>query len=258
MTIFRRYVEDLWPKVPTVLRRFSKNIINLAVGQMYAAQDVIAEALQSYIETSWPIDTASPWVLDEHWGPYHNIQRNGTTDPVFRRYIHAKRYLNRSWGSGDQALTIFGVLLPTAALTFSYFAPKSWVVNITGVDMAAATLATNFMRKNPSPQGGGFSVAGDNGERPAPPLSALPRAERLRIIRDLEKEMHKSAEELRFEEAASCATKSSSCAAVCKKNRTCPRGRKMCWKRTSCSTRSPARRRNGVTLRRTRTLSVSP
>ena len=43
MTIFRRYVEDLWPKVPTVLRRFSKNIINLAVGQMYAAQDVIAD-----------------------------------------------------------------------------------------------------------------------------------------------------------------------------------------------------------------------
>ena len=163
MAIFRNYVEDLWPLVPTVLRRFSKNIINLAVGQMNAAPDVIAEALQSYIETSWPIDTASPWVLDEHWGPYHNIQRNGTTDPVFRRYIHAKRYLNRSWGSGDQALTIFGVLLPTAALTFSYFAPKSWVVNITGVDMAAATLATNFMRKNPSPQGGGFSVAGDNG-----------------------------------------------------------------------------------------------
>ena len=47
-----------------------------------------------------------------------------------------------------------------------------------------------------------YAVAGDDGERPAPPLSALPRAERLRIIRDLEKEMHKSAEELRFEEAA--------------------------------------------------------
>lgn len=163
MTIFRKYTEDLWPKVPTVLRRFSKNIINLTVGQMYAAQDVIAEALESYITTSWPIDTASTWVLDDHWGPYHNVQRNGTTDPEFRRYIHAKRLLNRSWGSADQALTIFGVLLPTATLTFSYFAPKAWTVNIAGVDMADAVLATNFMRKNPSPQGGGFSVAGDNG-----------------------------------------------------------------------------------------------
>jgi len=47
-----------------------------------------------------------------------------------------------------------------------------------------------------------YNVGGDDGGRPAPPLSALPRAERLRIIRDLEKEMHKSAEDLRFEEAA--------------------------------------------------------
>jgi excinuclease ABC subunit B len=48
-----------------------------------------------------------------------------------------------------------------------------------------------------------YNVGGDgDGGRPAPPLSALPRAERLRIIRDLEKEMHKAAEDLRFEEAA--------------------------------------------------------
>ncbi len=48
-----------------------------------------------------------------------------------------------------------------------------------------------------------YSVGGDGAEsRTAPPLSALPRAERMRIIRDLEKEMHKSAEDLRFEEAA--------------------------------------------------------
>jgi len=48
-----------------------------------------------------------------------------------------------------------------------------------------------------------YSVGGDGEEsRPAPPLSALPRAERLRIVRDLEKEMHRAAEDLRFEEAA--------------------------------------------------------
>lgn len=162
MSIFRTYVEDLWPLVPTVLRRFRKNIINLAVGQMYAAQDVIAEALEDFIVTRWPIPTASRWILDEHWGPYHNVQRNGVDDDTFRKYIRAKRLLNRSWGSADQALEIFGVLLPTATLTFSYFAPKSWVVNITGVSMADAELATNFMAKKPSPGGGGFSVCGDN------------------------------------------------------------------------------------------------
>jgi excinuclease ABC subunit B len=35
-----------------------------------------------------------------------------------------------------------------------------------------------------------------------PALSAIPRGERLRLVRDLEKEMHKAADELRFEEAA--------------------------------------------------------
>jgi excinuclease ABC subunit B len=35
-----------------------------------------------------------------------------------------------------------------------------------------------------------------------PPLSALPKAERARMIRDLEKEMHAAAEQLEFEEAA--------------------------------------------------------
>jgi hypothetical protein len=163
MAIFRKYVEDLWPLVPTVLRRFQKNIINLTHGQMLAAQDVIAEALEDFIDTRWPIPTASTWILDDHWGPYHGLQRNGTTDAGFRLYIRAKRLLNRSWGSADQALQIFRVLLPTADLSFSYFAPKAWVVNITNVDMADAQLAINFMRKNPSPQGGGFSVAGDNG-----------------------------------------------------------------------------------------------
>lgn len=164
MAIFRAYVEDLWPKVPTLLRRFSRNIINITAQQMFAAQDVIAEALEDFIDTRWPIATASRWIIDEHWLPYHNLQRNGTTDEEARLYIRAKRVLNRSWGSADQALEIFTILLPpAAALTFSYFAPKSWVVNITGVTMAEAALAVAFMRKNPSPQGGGFSVAGDNG-----------------------------------------------------------------------------------------------
>ena len=42
----------------------------------------------------------------------------------------------------------------------------------------------------------------DEAGRPVPPLSALPKSERLRLIRNLEKEMHQAAEDLRFEEAA--------------------------------------------------------
>ena len=46
-----------------------------------------------------------------------------------------------------------------------------------------------------------YQVNGDDG-RPAPPLRTLPRGERLRLVRDLEKEMHRASEDLRFEEAA--------------------------------------------------------
>lgn len=162
MTIFRRYVEDLLPKVPTVLRRKATNIINLSIRAMCEVEDAIAEALQDYVD-NWTIDNAPGWLLDQHWGPYHNIQRNGLSDADFRVFIHAKRLLNKSWGTADQALEIFGVLLPTADLSFTYFPPKAWVVNITGVSMADAAMAIAFMTKKPSPNGGGFSVAGDNG-----------------------------------------------------------------------------------------------
>jgi len=49
-----------------------------------------------------------------------------------------------------------------------------------------------------------YAVGGtaEAGARPAPALAAIPRGERLRLVRELEKEMHRAAEELRFEEAA--------------------------------------------------------
>ena len=162
MAIFRRFVDDLLPLVPTVLRRQATNILNLAHRVAFEAQDAIAQALQEYVD-AWDIDNAPGWLLDQHWLPYHNLQRNGLSDADCRTFIHAKRLLNKSWGSGDQALEIFQMLLPTATLTFSYAPPKSWVVNITGVDMADTLLALAFMEKKPSPIGGGFSVAGDNG-----------------------------------------------------------------------------------------------
>lgn len=163
MSIFRSYVEDLIPLLPTVLRKKADNILRLTLQVYYEAQDAVAEALEEYID-AWPIDTAAGWVLDQHWLPYHGLQRNGSTDAEARVYIHAKRILNRSWGSGEQALQLFRMLLPQkAVLTFSYFEPKSWVVNITQITMAEAALAVKFMTKNPSPEGGGFSVCGDNG-----------------------------------------------------------------------------------------------
>ena len=46
-----------------------------------------------------------------------------------------------------------------------------------------------------------YEVEGQE-HRGTPTLAALPRGERTRMVRDLEKEMHRAAEELRFEEAA--------------------------------------------------------
>ena len=163
MPIFKRFVETYSDLVPTILRRKAKNVLNLALQQFFAAQDAVAEALDEYIEGGWPLPTARGWVLDQHWGPYLNLQRNGQNDTIFRLFLRAKRLLNRSWGSADQALEIFELLLPTATLTFVPQYPKQWIVNISGVDMAQAAPALAFMEKKPSPLGGGFSVCGDNG-----------------------------------------------------------------------------------------------
>lgn len=176
MPIFRKYVEELAELVPSILRRMplvvineldgtttSANILNLAQVVPLLVHDALAEAMVEYSEESWPLQTASGWVLDEHWGPYHNLQRNGLSDVDYRLVIRAKRLLNKSWGSADQALEILRLLLPTAVLEFTPFYPKAWVVNITGVDIATTVPALNFMEKKPSPQGGGFSVCGDNG-----------------------------------------------------------------------------------------------
>lgn len=175
MPIFRRYVEDLSGLVLSLYRRMSqvvidsagtessKNIMNLLTVVGYQALDAQGEALEEFSTTSWPLDTASGWVLDAHWGPYHDLARNGMSDADYRLYNHAKRMLNKSWGAADQALAIFARLLPTANLSFTPFYPKSWIITITGVDMATAAPALKFMEKKPSPLGGGFSVCGDNG-----------------------------------------------------------------------------------------------
>ena len=175
MPIFRSYVADLAAMVPSVWRKAppvviddegtetSRNILNLAAVLTYQFLDALGQALYEQSETSWPLATASGWVLDEHWGPYHDIKRNGMHDDEYRLYIRAKRLLNRSWGSADQALEIFRLLLPTATLSFTPAYPKAWTINIGGVDMGTAAMAVNFMTKKPSPLGGGFSVCGDNG-----------------------------------------------------------------------------------------------
>ncbi len=175
MPIFRSFVERLAPLVPSVWRReppvaiddmgttTSRNILNLAIVVGYQVLDAVGQALQEQMEVSWPLATASSWVLDQHWGPFHNLQRNGLSDDDYRLYNRAKRLLIRSWGAADQAIEIFQLLLPTATITWTPAYPKAWTITITGVSMAEAAGPVLFMTKQPSPAGGGFSVCGDNG-----------------------------------------------------------------------------------------------
>lgn len=177
MSIFTSILDTYIPLVPTILRRVapvtiddergvetSRNAWNLAlvVGGFQPLQ-ALAEAVEQMAETDYPLPTAAAWVLDEHWGPLHNVQRNGATDARFRVFVRAKRLLNASWGAADQVLDILTLLLPAAGTIFTPYYPKAWVIQLTGVAMADAAEVLAFLSKKPSPLGGGFSVCGDNG-----------------------------------------------------------------------------------------------
>lgn len=163
MAIFRRYLAENWPTLPTIMRRMATNVLNITFQQYNVALDAVAESLVQFLDTSYPLLTASGWMLDEHWGPYVNVNRNGGSDDQYRLFIRAKRLLNREWGAADQALTLFALLIPAATLSITIQYPKSWTINIGGVPIADTLEAIAFMAKKPSPFGGGFSVCGDNG-----------------------------------------------------------------------------------------------
>ncbi|WP_299004506.1 trypsin-like peptidase domain-containing protein, partial [uncultured Caulobacter sp.] len=120
-------------KIPTLFRRVQRNLFAEWHRILYEIADVRAEALEQFISTSWPLNTASGWVLDQHWGPYHDIERNGMDDDTFRLYVRAKRMLNHSWGAADQGLKILRFLLgPVPTLVFTFWGNKHWTIEIGG------------------------------------------------------------------------------------------------------------------------------
>lgn len=157
---FNRYFEA----VPTVLRRKADNVIRMWIKVLTEGATASAQALSEFVDTSYPLQTASAWVLDQHWGPLYGIQRNGLTDAVLRQFLLSKRRLNRSTGNVDGLLVMLRELLPGASsITWTPYYPKEWEVVVAGVPLADSGLVFEFIRKRPSPQGGGYSVAGDLG-----------------------------------------------------------------------------------------------
>ncbi len=157
---FSRYFEA----VPTILRRKADNVIRMWVKVLTEGATASAEALSEFVDTSYPLQTATSWVLDEHWGPLYGIQRNGLSDADLRMFLLAKRRLNRSTGNVDGLLVMLRELLPGASsITWTPYYPKEWEVQVSGVPVADSGLVFEFIRKRPSPEGGGYSVAGDLG-----------------------------------------------------------------------------------------------
>jgi hypothetical protein len=158
-TDFSRYTAA----VKTVLRQKANAAVPTWVRILTDVMTGQAEAISEFFDASYPVQTASAWVLDGHWGPSLNLLRNGLSDADFRLYCLVKRRLNRSWGNVDGILVILRELLPTAtSITWALFSPKTWQVNVVGVPLADAAVVFEFLRKRPSPEGGGYSVGGDN------------------------------------------------------------------------------------------------
>lgn len=149
--------------VKTALRQRAANSIPSWVKVLTEVATAQGQALSEFFDTSYPVQTASGWVLDQHWGPSLNLLRNGLTDVQFRLYCLVKRRLNRSWGNVDGVLVILRELLPAAtSITWNLWSTKTWEVVVAGVPLADSALAFEFIRKRPSPEGGGYSVGGDN------------------------------------------------------------------------------------------------
>ena len=149
--------------VKTALRQRAANAVPSWVKVLTDVATAQGQALSEFFDDSYPVQTASGWVLDQHWGPSLNLLRNGLTDVQFRLYCLVKRRLNRSWGNVDGVLVILRELLPAAtSITWTLWSTKTWEVVVAGVPLADSALAFEFIRKRPSPEGGGYSVGGDN------------------------------------------------------------------------------------------------
>lgn len=163
MPVFEGYSRYL-DAVKTLLRRSETNKVRTWVQWLTEGATAAGQALSEFVDTSYPAQTASGWILDDHWGPLMNLQRNGLSDADFRLYVLAKRRLNRATGNVNGLLVMLRELLPGAsAIEWTAFYPKEWTVQISGVPLATAGLVLEFIRKKASPLGGGYSVAGDNG-----------------------------------------------------------------------------------------------
>lgn len=148
----------------TQYRRIQNGVMRTIVQVLADTETANSDALSQFTDTSYPAQTASGWILDAHWLPLMGLSRNGLSDAQARLFVLAKRRLNASTGNVDGLLVLLRELLPLATtIEWTAYYPKQWEVLIAGVPLSESGIVLEFLRKRPSPQGGGYSVAGDNG-----------------------------------------------------------------------------------------------
>lgn len=64
--------------------------------------------------------------------------RNGQTDDLYRRYLAARILLNRSSGTVEQILEIFGVITSASSMQLKEFAPAAFELHLYGAAITSA------------------------------------------------------------------------------------------------------------------------
>lgn len=156
-------IADLKDRLRGFLRRGNNSYGNLLRAVLDGGQ-AVHDAVVDFAEATYPLQTAPLWWLNMHWGPWLNVPQSGMSETLYRRALLVKRRLNRATGNVPGLLVILRELLPAATqISWTMVGVKTWTVTIAGVPLASVAEVMNLLRKRPSPEGGGYSVAGDRG-----------------------------------------------------------------------------------------------
>lgn len=129
---------------------------------VYVIQQVAYEALQladtmnEQVSTARDVLTSPGYRLDDHWGPFVDVQRNAMEDDQFRLAILIRMLGLRTAGATNQLLYIARYIMgPGPSIKFEAFYPKAWVITVLGGDPEKFALAAPLMD--------GLATAGENG-----------------------------------------------------------------------------------------------
>lgn len=129
---------------------------------VYIIQQVFYEGLQLVDQVNETVATKRSVVdcpgfyLDDHFGPFVDVQRNAMGDDQYRLAIMIRMLALRTAGTTNQLLYLTRYIMgPEPDIKFEAFYPKAWVITVLGGDPKKFELAAPLMD--------GLATAGENG-----------------------------------------------------------------------------------------------